>query len=403
MSNVQTFTLRQFFGLWKADPAQGVRQLLAKANMTSLRAALQDADVDGIPEGIEALLLEKFRPLFRFSSNGGAEEHYLPTSYMDFIVRSGMILRTDNGDQAKVGLGGFANDPLSILSVDELNAVRPTALNDNPNRTNYRLFVDESFYQGFDDGRTVDEHWTDIANQKNIGLYGHVTRDPLGNFKVEYWQFYAYNNAAQDNNTYDHEADQEAISLLVDTNTLNCTSVSYFPHGYEIKFDIGTIAPEVNGDVAEFHGENYYTGYIDIHADGPAGIDRAQNNLLRMHAETFPDGTLGEFSHPIVFIEYGTHATWPSENWDYIGAPDHGGDGIQYLTNLPPNLGEVEYPLSAEAQIITQFNGYWGKYAGPGIGPAFPNDNSPGPGLHKSWQWPAGSVLRTKIADEAFE
>jgi hypothetical protein len=403
MSEIQIYTLRQFFGLWNADPTQGVKHLLDKINMKSLRTALQDADFDGIPEGIEGLLLEKFRPLFRFSSNNGAEEHFLPTSYMDFINRSGMILRSDGGDQIKVNPGGFSADPLSILKVDESNGSSPTQLNSTPDRTNYRLFVDQSFYPGFDDGRMVDEHWADIANQKNVGLYGHVTRDQFGNFKIEYWQFYAYNNADQDNNTYDHEADQEAISILVDANTLNCVSASYFPHGYEIRFDLGTIEPEIQGDIAEYHGKNYYTGYIDIHVDGPAGIGWAQNNLLRMHAETLPGGAFGEFSHPVVYIEYGTHATWPSEHWDYIGAPDHGGDGVQFLTNLPPNLGEVEHPLSVEATIITQFNGYWGKYAGPGIGPAFPNDNSPGPGLHKTWQWPAGSALKGAINPGAFE
>src|SRR5579862_6235691 len=157
MAEIQVYTLRQFLELWNADPTEGVRHLLEKINMKSLRPALQDADFDGIPEGIEGLLLEKFRPLFRFSSNDGVEEHYLPTSYMDFINRSGMIYRSDDGDQIKVNEGGFTGDPLSILNVDELNGINPTQLTSTPDRTNYRLFVNESFYPGFDDGRTVDE------------------------------------------------------------------------------------------------------------------------------------------------------------------------------------------------------------------------------------------------------
>ena len=404
MENIKVFTVREFFNLWKTDPATGIRSLLVKINIYSLRTALQDADFDGIPEGIEALLLEKFRPLYRFSTNNGKEEKYLPTDYMEYIRRSGMVHRTAEGDILLANPGDFADDPGKILRMDQAaDGKFPTQIIDFHQRSDHRLFVNDSFYQGFDDGRSLADHWVDLIAKRNTGLYGHVVKDRFGNYKVEYWQFYAYNNADQDDNRYDHECDLEAVHLLVDAVTLDFISVSHFIHGKEIFFEKGETEPLFNGNIAEYRGPAYFTGYFDLNVKGAGGFDRSRNNLLRMHAETLPDGLPGAFTHPVVYIEYGGHASWPSEFWDYFGAPKHDGDSHTYLTALPPNLGEVEHPLSDDAQVILQFNGYWGRYAGPGVGEGFKNDNSPGAALHWSWLWPFDSMLRQSIPANSFE
>ena len=55
----------------------------------------------------------------------------------------------------------------------------------------------------------------------------------------------------------------------------------------------------------------------------------------------------------------------------------------------PPNLGEVEAPLSEvpEALIVLRYNGRWGAYGRK-------NDPPQGPALHNGWTWPGSSAIR---------
>jgi hypothetical protein len=408
---INTVSLRQFLQLWNADNGQGIRDLFKSISINSLRPALQDADYDDIPDGIEALLLLKFRPYYLFSTNKGNDEHYLPTYYNDYLRRCGLINRMDSGDVEFAVHGAFAGDPGQILSVNCAPDGRcPTDLTTFHDRSNYRLQVDPSFYQGFDDGRDLASHWNDIVSIGNVGLYGHVVPDQNGNYKIEYWQFYAYNYADQVS-FYDHECDLECVHLLVNMASLICVSTTHYVHGTPIHFEMlnfkfEPLKPHWTNNIAEYRGENYGATGIDIFNSS----DAAQNNVVRFYAEILPDGSVGEPLHPLVYIEYGTHASWPSENWSYFGAPDHSGDSHQFLTTMPPNLGEVQNPMSEEARVILQFCGYWGSYAGPGL-PGHPNDNSPGASLHQSWTWPPVDILgninkntlRLSIPNSAFE
>jgi hypothetical protein len=113
---------------------------------------------------------------------------------------------------------------------------------------------------------------------------------------------------------------------------------------------------KLTADVVEDDGPNYGKNPPEISLGGSAPAEM-NNNILRMYRD--PD--TGEFSHPVVYLEYGTHKYWPTDKWSYQWAPKHGGDSsYQYLTGIPPNLGEVEHPLTEEAPIILRSNGYWG-------------------------------------------
>ncbi len=82
----------------------------------------------------------------------------------------------------------------------------------------------------------------------------------------------------------------------------------------------------------------------------------------------------------------------------FYGALNHNGDSYNYLTETPPNLGEVEFPLreTKAANIILKFNGYWGTFSRA-------TDTPPGPTLHKNWTWTAGShSLREKLNELGF-
>ena len=92
-----------------------------------------------------------------------------------------------------------------------------------------------------------------------------------------------------------------------------------------------------------------------------ASVSNAQNNTLRMRS----DPVTGLSTHPMVYLEPGSHEFWPTEKWSYHAAPKHDGAGLQILTTTPPNLGEVENPMTEyqTALPILRFNGLWGAYS----------------------------------------
>ena len=111
----------------------------------------------------------------------------------------------------------------------------------------------------------------------------------------------------------------------------------------------------------------------------------------------FRDSVIGEFSHPVVYIENGGHEFYPTEDWNFYLAPSHNGKSHNFLTNTPPNLGEVEATLeeTAAAGIILKFNGYWGTWSRK-------NSPPPGPALHKNWTWPESSKIRWELKNLGF-
>jgi hypothetical protein len=117
-------------------------------------------------------------------------------------------------------------------------------------------------------------------------------------------------------------------------------------------------------------------------------LAHAQNNLVRL----FKDATTGRYEHPVVYIENGAHEFYPSAAWTFYGAPKHTGDGFHYLSEAPPNLGEIDNPLveTPSAQIILQYNGYWGAFS------RF-NDPPPGPPLHRNWTAVANSASEAAL------
>ncbi len=275
--------------------------------------------------------------------------------------------------------------------------------------------------------------WSDLLPKRNVGLYGHVvkfiatspqtdflqcpqsktpsvnSRDfvqcaidvdaerPQTYYKIEYWQFFGYNGDGKPSNFGDHEADWTTVQVIIDAQTLQLIQIHHFFHGYRAGFDLRRFPSYVeqqNGSVREYHGSNWGKGVQLTWYQGPVadrqnetGAMAAQNNVVRV----MQDRISGQFTHPVVYVEHGGHEFWPTEAWGYQDAPNHNGADMahSYLTSAPPNLGEVEHPLTevAEALLILRYNGHWGAYS---------NNNSPpqGPPLHNQWTWPASSSIR---------
>jgi len=375
-----------------------------------------DQDLDGIDDHEEKRLLETYRPYFKFSTDG-AQEHYNPTDVLWYISHSNLMPGGNLDDSPIFTNATLAADPFALLSAnvqdhDHFCTRSPAGewacnsdLTKNARRTNYRVNPLENVGgEGDYPGRHGNPDWSFIKSKGNVGLYGHVVPDAIHHLiKIEYWQFFGYNNANQLQSYTDHEGDWTTVQLLYDPNGKTIVSVTMYAHGREIPFSLGNIKPiqiTDNGglSVAEYRDPVRYN-ISDINMrNRPAGEDMCKQNLLRVFT-----GASGTEFHPVVYIEYGAHEFWPSEHWVFIEViggidyhtPAHNGLSYAFLTATPPNLGEVEHPLAenSAAKIILRFNGLWGTWSKS-------NEPPQGPPLHNQWTWPADSSIRWQLPQD---
>ncbi|MEO6315063.1 MAG: hypothetical protein ABIU63_07605 [Chitinophagaceae bacterium] len=396
---------------------------------SSAGAMAQDNDQDGIPDALERQLLERFRPFFKFSNDGG-DDNFRPADIWWYLTKSEMLTNGDENSSACISNRSLASNPLVLLF--DKNApcakFKSDDITQNPTQTGYHINpVNNVNGEGNDPGRHGND-WNTVKASKRTGLYGHVTSirlssrfvfsfDQINNgsltgnrfYKIEYWQFFGYNSANKTGDIGDHEGDWASVQLIYDPTANLVRSIFHFAHGLLFRFDLTPantariqLARTPAGMVKEFDGVNFTGQDLELSHLVLGGIPpkivvdqnqvaRAQNNMVRV----LQDGSTKEFSHPVVYIENGTHEFFPTEKWKYYGAPNHNGESFNYLTNTPPNLGEAEFPLNEDraAQVILKFNGFWGTYGKY-------NDPPLGPILHKNWLWPATSSVRWLITKQ---
>jgi hypothetical protein len=367
-----------------------------------------DVDQDGIDDNLEKWLLARYSPYFKFSSG----ESIFPIDATDYAVQCDLKLcGSANGDCDKNGAS-------VIPQVTDLNALVSNNFNLNVTKSSAKSAYHLSPKVGHDAlGRyrplpcpTKDQEKT----QGNIGIYGHVVPIILPNpyyyacgqfpsttgngvmyYKIEYWQLCSYNDA-NGGGEGNHEADWMTVQLIVDHsgNDWKIGTVLFYAHGHEMQFQMNEVKETdyVNGD----HGEKFlrYKGVnfgqtVEIWPISKNYSASLQNNQVRFYA----DPTSGEYTHPVVFPEKGSHEYWPTDDW-YIHSPtDANGHGLSYLSTQIPNLGEVENPLQEyiNSKFILLYNGFWGCWS-------WLNSPPPGPTMHKEWTWPANSSVRKKLS-----
>lgn len=421
----------------RAHAAQPFLQIVAAAIMLTPVAALGqpvDADRDGIPDGVEHQLLERYRPYFAFAK----DEDYRPADVAFYIRSAKLLKKGDESSPAVIDNPQLAASPNLVLTAnvegsDYCSDTGPgtgpqhTCISNlflNRRQTNYRINPLEHppGQPGGDPGRH-GASWTDELQQRNIGLYGHVVpvrlnQDIVWNchtrwdalpapnaqaqlfYKVEYWQFFGYNS--QDKALIgDHEGDWTSVQLLIrpaDPPRIvaghvvpglpeRITAVMMYAHGLEFRYDLkpGETGPMI-GAFEELRGPSYGHS-VDIALKGKqcdGAVLNAQQNVLRLYSEP---GSMN-FVHPVIYVERGGHESWPTTGWSYYGAQNHNGDGNNFLSATPPNLGEVEAPLSEypTALPILRFNGLWGAFSRYNTPP-------PGPPLHAQWTYPGNSSI----------
>ena len=363
-----------------------------------------DSDKDGIPDSIEAALLERFSPYYKFSKDRG-NERYRPADAIWAIRHSSLKPEADEGTSTVIENEVLESEPSAVLKANWRNLGSSNIIT-NPRKTKYALNIYNKYRDGYENGDGFT--WNEIKSKGNVGIYGHVV--PYGQYyKIEYYQYFGYSDTLKGGagNWGDHEGEWEIpVQLIYDPRIDKIIRVLHYTHGKEISFDMRLPYSKVfldldkdgNIDTMEFRGPNHDISYFDI--GGPKQIkgkdwkpEKAVNNLVRF----FRDPHTRKYTHPVVYIENGCHGMWPSQYWSYWGAPKHNGDSYSYLTKDIPNLGEVEHPSDENSEIILRYNGRWGAYAGVGTDPP------PGPALHWEWTWPPNSSIRNVMSDKSFE
>jgi hypothetical protein len=408
------------------------------------KTTFTDMDKDGLRDQYESYLLNRFRPYFLFSNyyyttifgeTIATPEHYNPADVCWYIARSELLVSGDEDSTVVMSNDILSQNPAAILSF-EWETYGKANLLENRAKTDYHINPLEDWNGDDSNPGRHGESWDVILQRRNVGLYGHVVRAntdyqkgmPQRNdatyayLKIEYWQFFGYNNANQDFDIADHEGDWATVQLLYDPGNDQIVSVFHYAHGKEMRFDLNraTNSWTMLGPMPPFLWYREYQGphYGTFTLDRPAYDDwghplepDVNDNTVRFNIDLDTlesSGTL-EFSHPVVYIEYGSHEFWPTASGVYrdfqLGveagrAPPHNGLDWDhcYLTGDVPNLGEVGHPLAEVegAKIILNYNGYWGAFSRL-------NSPPPGPPLHTEWTWPADDPNRTAINPDDFE
>lgn len=396
-----------------------------------------DRDGDGIPDAVEAKLIERFSPLLRFTIEpDGGTDKYHPMDMIDYIRNSDLVVH-NNPNQMVVPNSTLSMHPeqvvggtINILTDYEQDGC---AVGGNLRQVSAIQGKLDKHSSNNPDVGTYDlgAEWSVILSKRNVGMYAHVSPLALGSgsnpgseltnttpvartydngklvipasayqtlcqtdacYKIEYYQFFGFNQAWADLGYGNHQADLAMITEIYDVKLNKIIAVSHWAHGYEMRYDLLSPASKCTFDFDKIIGEentcrgenNRYDNFNILtvnllegaaHQDEP---QKAQNNQLSMAQ----DPTSNEYSHPVVFVEAGSHEFWPSPKWGAQYAPSHAGNDplAHYIAQNIPNLGEIEHPLYPDAETIVWYNGYWGNWNKS-------NDVSPGPVFHASWNW----------------
>ncbi len=349
--------------------------------------ATADLDGDGIPDATEELLLRRYRPFYHFTSG----EDYRPADPVAELTNSQLRIAPFDDEGSSDPLPGCGRagdhhlDPPSSLYTCRADTSFVVA----QHKMNYCLNVANARYHGvgFDQART-----------EATGLYGHVAPTTINGhdaYKIEYWQFFAFNN--QDITIFglgsfgDHEGDWTSVQLWFDREEHRLVKVRYLIHGKQATFTIPPVAASCHDCTIDVKGPNYNPNPGNFLDNQAPYDDNAAQFYLDDHG----------YKHVVVYIERGAHEFWPG-SWGHAQVSvgpftfhlnPHTGDGPSYL--VPDiqdrlfNMGEVVRPLTSAGKLILPYDGIWGCTNTREGGIVGPSRRSPvGPALHCSWKWP---------------
>lgn len=327
-----------------------------------------DSDFDGAPDVVEAELLARFRPYYRFSLHNGDDDSDRPADPLWFVQHSELVdehTETPDDDDRVFSQAELAEQPELILTANTIGL----------SRVDLRRETMGYYLNLFNEYRSGEADWTRIRNEA-IGLFGHVkplyenppgnaagsvAENPISGYKIEYWQFYAFNPVPGEIECHGgsnaHEGDWEGVELVVQDDKQTIRYVRYHVHSTSLYFELPPKVTGPAGSTQEIQGSNAGSIPMNVWLSDVLGSNRMNNNLLRLYCSA------QACTHPVVYIEHGGHASWPTQHWSWPVVRNHDGNSAhQYLVAVPPNLGEVKAPNRScpACELVLRFNGHWG-------------------------------------------
>lgn len=375
------------------EPANRRADLARLVAAASGDATTADRDGDGIDDALEEDLIRRYRPYYKFSSDNGHDEDRRPADPVDELRHAQLKRLASPGNGAGdpiAGCGRTADrhlDPPESLYTCEKDASFAVSMA----KSTLCLNVENDRYAGVSFAE---------AKSNATGLSAHVATDTVNGhpaYKIEYWQFFAFNN--QDITVLglgsygDHEGDWTSVQVWFDRTEQRVAQLLYLIHGKSITFHVPAAAPaSCKSCMVTVKGSHNGTASLGNFFD-----DAARPAYDDNQAEFWLDAA--GYKHVVVYVERGAHEFWPGA-WGHaqidagpitIHLNPHNGQGTSYLVpdvkSRPLNLGEVDRPLTDDARLTLAFNGHWG----------CTNDHSTfepvrtspvGPASHCSWKWP---------------
>ena len=246
--------------------------------------------------------MKRFRPYFLFSHDGH-DENYAPADARLYIQRSELRDSGDeDGGKTTIAQASLAANPDGILFTASEPKFSPDVTASTEDLPSFYHINPIEHVPGLtkDNPGRHGNDWAEVLVNRHVGLYGHVvpfmapgpyardgidaygvcpngttalpTPPPRQLYKIEYWQFFGYNEAEH---AYigNHEGDWTSVQVIYDPQSDVATSVSHFAHGLQFRFDI---TPEANasatplagpdGPMLQYVSCNYhkYGGKIDL-------------------------------------------------------------------------------------------------------------------------------------------
>jgi hypothetical protein len=308
----------------------------------------EDVDGDGLADECEDTVADRFAPIVIHSS----DESNLPTDVDDFLASTALEVRDETC--------AAADRPVVVTraptQADLLHHAFPTPCGGVPiasdgsrsagkHRTFFLSDVDNDLRAGSGDAR----RWT---------TYVHSYPNSIGGITVQYWRFYAYNDALNN-----HGGDWEGIHVVLDRHLVPA-SVGLLGHT-----SITQVAPK---DFA-WEGE-----HVRVYSEGGGHATHASGDTIGARNCEAIDPCVVSLEDKASYIRqetwHGGHVSWP--------------DGRVVPNGALKNVGEKSAPRNG--QIFVRYSGLWGS---PGTffgtsgywGPAFNETGMHDDGYTTAW------------------
>lgn len=313
-----------------------------------------DLDEDGISDSCEQDLAEKFAPIIFHSSD---ESNY-PTNVDWFLART------------KLAFASVAHPELNRLISDKVSqhellghAIQIGTQSIRSDGTRSQRKRDTFYLQDVDErsraGSAASKDWT---------TYYHAYQNEAGGITVQYWRFYAYNDAFDN-----HGGDWEGIQIHLD-NHLQPLRVGLLGH--------------TSIDSVPFSEFQQSGGHVFIFSEGGGHASRRNGNGIR--ARNCRGGFFGSL---FCTIHLNNPQTFTKQEC-WTGGTVSWFDGKRAVTGPLLNIGEKIKPLNE--QFFIRYSGLWGSPsrfpASPTFfsfsgywGPAFNETGMTGDGFIRAW------------------